>query len=38
MKSISIYNKVKNLQSLKQNNETCYSFNYKWISYNGIQR
>lgn len=38
MKSISIFNQVKNSQSLKQNNKTCYSFNYIWISCNGIQQ
>lgn len=43
MKSISIFNKVKDTQSqkhnnCKQNNETCYSFNYIWISCNGIQQ
>ncbi|SFN81277.1 hypothetical protein SAMN04489757_10293 [Anaerocolumna aminovalerica] len=38
MKSISIFNKVKNTLSLKQNYDTCYSFNDTWISYNGIQQ
>ncbi len=38
MKSISILNKLKSSQSLKQNNETCYSFNYIRISCDGIQR